>query len=77
MNGEFKDITRFAVKQEKLMKKEKAEIIARLEDSEYKHSLVCEALETLLDAIDSSSFNHMYYSQRKAARQALDGIEHV
>jgi hypothetical protein len=47
---------------------------ARLEESEYKHSLVCEALENLLDAIDSSSFNHMYYSQRKEARKVLNGI---
>jgi hypothetical protein len=54
------------------LKREKA----KREESEYRHAVTCEALENLLDAIDSSSFNHMYYSQRKEARKVLNEVDH-
>jgi hypothetical protein len=45
---------------------------ARLEESEYKHSIVCEALENLLDG---SPWEMVEWAElRKAARKALNGI---
>lgn len=48
---------------------------ARLEESEYRHVATAEALENLVDAIDRSTFNHLYYWECKAAKKALNGIE--
>lgn len=48
---------------------------ARLEESEYKHSIVCEALENLLDDIDVAALPQgAFYMTRKVARKALNGI---
>lgn len=47
---------------------------ARLGESEYKYAVVCEALENLLDEIDSRAYNNYFYDQMVAGRQALLGV---
>ena len=51
---------------------------ARLEESEYKHSIVCEALETLLDQIDVAALpKGAFYKARQDGRLALNGVVDV
>jgi len=48
---------------------------AKREESEFKHAVVCEALENLLDDIDLAAIPQgAFYISRKVARKALNGV---